>query len=633
MHTYIVQFSYDHGNGYAIVNGKSPQNIEGTLRRQSKYEHITVTSYREIEYFGNDTSLIFEGGITTYGHSAYDIAVEHGYRGTEEQWLESLKSQGGAEEAVLYIEQSLNDSQKQQARANIGAGTSSFSGDYAELSNKPDLFQNRGSINILFIGNSNMIDSIAYLPTVMNSINPNIELKVGMAYIAGSCIAQHLAYFSNVDEAHKIEITISPTSFSGNYAAGTFGYWVDENNTTYPYIKKIGDEEPRGIKGYDYRMCVSGGAWSNPEELLASQVLNAERWDLIVLQDAANNIEWSNLAKYLLPLHKTIGSSVNHTIQFGWLMSHTAANSSDLMRTQWRDLVNIAIGVMQQTGTSILFAPGTCIQNLRTIPSIAELGGDENTYHNLCADNIHLQEGIGCLGAAYTIACEILRAMGLSFEGVIGEPTRPDMAWLRAKKIPSLNPTPDPNSATNIVVGIDNTNCLIAQIAAINATKYPYRVIRPLLSVSTANRIVDRVDEFVPSPNSEGTAGQVLSLNENGNTIWTSGLPSKIPIRTASGETLSAVADTYYHFTDNVGTLAITLPVPTDRTHTASIIFTFTTGSSPAITFTTAQINGAILPIYIQDGFTFEASTTYEVKAIFNGTAWVVSALKVSLTT
>lgn len=46
---------------------------------------------------------------------------------------------GGAEYAVKYIEQRLTEQQKAQARENIGAGTSDFSGDYGDLEHKPKL--------------------------------------------------------------------------------------------------------------------------------------------------------------------------------------------------------------------------------------------------------------------------------------------------------------------------------------------------------------------------------------------------------------------------------------------------------------------------------------------------------------
>lgn len=77
------------------------------------------------------------------GKSAYQLAVDAGFEGTETQWLESLKgapgdttaadaaaeaakkaaqeAQKAAETAVLYTEQQLTDSQQEQARSNINA--------------------------------------------------------------------------------------------------------------------------------------------------------------------------------------------------------------------------------------------------------------------------------------------------------------------------------------------------------------------------------------------------------------------------------------------------------------------------------------------------------------------------------
>lgn len=44
-----------------------------------------------------------------------------------------------ADNAVKYTSQSLTDAQKEQARKNIGAGTSNFSGNYKDLADKPDI--------------------------------------------------------------------------------------------------------------------------------------------------------------------------------------------------------------------------------------------------------------------------------------------------------------------------------------------------------------------------------------------------------------------------------------------------------------------------------------------------------------
>ena len=136
-------------------------------------------------------------------------------------------------------------------------------------------------------------------------------------------------------------------------------------------------------------------------------------------------------------------------------------------------------------------------------------------------------------------------------------------------------------------------------------------------------------------PSSDMASGVQTSLGKADTALQASditGLQAKVPIQTASGASLSASADTYYRFTDSVGTLAITLPAPSDTTHITSIVFAMTTGASPAVTFTASAIGGTTPPIYAQDGFAIEASTTYEVNAIFNGVAWIIAALKISST-
>ena len=71
-------------------------------------------------------------------------------------YVSSVDGSSGAvtTNAVKTTKQALSDAQKTQARTNIGAGTSSFSGDYGDLSNKPtipsktsDLTNDSGFIN------------------------------------------------------------------------------------------------------------------------------------------------------------------------------------------------------------------------------------------------------------------------------------------------------------------------------------------------------------------------------------------------------------------------------------------------------------------------------------------------------
>ena len=86
---------------------------------------------------------------------------------------------------------------------------------------------------------------------------------------------------------------------------------------------------------------------------------------------------------------------------------------------------------------------------------------------------------------------------------------------------------------------------------------------------------------------------------------------------------LAAAAGCYYAFADSLGTFDITLPTLTDVTTVQTIVFYMTMGSAPAVTFTSEQ------PIYYHDGFELEAGKTYEVNALWNGSAWVVASVEI----
>ena len=121
------------------------------------------------------------------------------------------------------------------------------------------------------------------------------------------------------------------------------------------------------------------------------------------------------------------------------------------------------------------------------------LKSGDGAHANLLADNVHLQEGIGCLTAAYANAITILNAMGLDYKSVIGDQTRPDAEWVTEQNIPGPNLGPEETGSG--VIGITDANCLLAQIAAVNAVKYPYSVISPSVSSPYNERVVAEVGD------------------------------------------------------------------------------------------------------------------------------------------
>lgn len=98
----------------------------------------------------------------------------------------------------------------------------------------------------------------------------------------------------------------------------------------------------------------------------------------------------------------------------------------------------------------------------------------------------------------------------------------------------------------------------------------------------------------------------------------------KMGIVTTDAATLDAEVGKYYRFTADVGTLDVTLPTMTDTSHISSVVLYMTTGTSPSITFTSTH------SVLYQEGFSLDASKTYEINCLFNGAAWVLMAAEIN---
>lgn len=102
--------------------------------------------------------------------------------------------------------------------------------------------------------------------------------------------------------------------------------------------------------------------------------------------------------------------------------------------------------------------------------------------------------------------------------------------------------------------------------------------------------------------------------------------PSVVSI--ASGTTvINAEINKYYNIAGEVGTLGITLPdMSSVTTKIKSVIFNFTTGSTPAVTFTSGS------PIDYFASYEIEADASYEIDALWNGSRWIIGAAEIAVT-
>ena len=79
----------------AIINGTitQPSSISGTVDQKEQVSGVISPS---IDLEGNIMATVLKG------LSAYDLAVLHGYTGTEEEWLEYIRGKSAYELAVIH---------------------------------------------------------------------------------------------------------------------------------------------------------------------------------------------------------------------------------------------------------------------------------------------------------------------------------------------------------------------------------------------------------------------------------------------------------------------------------------------------------------------------------------------------
>lgn len=101
MNTYLISY-FNRAKtfgGYAIVVGSSAREANTILSNQGRYidEGYLIVSTRDIGFHAEKVTnnRILLEGVSPDGMSAYDLAVRAGFKGTLQQWLDSLKASGG----------------------------------------------------------------------------------------------------------------------------------------------------------------------------------------------------------------------------------------------------------------------------------------------------------------------------------------------------------------------------------------------------------------------------------------------------------------------------------------------------------------------------------------------------------
>lgn len=299
----------------------------------------------------------------------------------------------------------------------------------------------RKSLKIVFFGNSFTQDSVCYSPFILKGIAPELDLKIGIAYIGGSPLAKHCANFTGE----------SQTLGSSTIAVENYKFFKYDSSATGS----------------------AAGKWVSSNNMNVDAILANEEWDIVCFQQNSSNAGRviSDYNTYYAPFIYKLIKSLNAKIltaeykpvKVGFVLTHGIGNTVADTLANWTNVQANTEMVVNTAPISYLFAYGTSVQNLRTT-SCGLLGDDGS----LSVDKTHLQDGIGCMAANYYTCLKILEIAGID-AGIIGEQTRVDTTWLTAHKIPGQN-------LGDGVIGINDANCLLAQASAVAAMRDPYHV-------------------------------------------------------------------------------------------------------------------------------------------------------------
>ena len=302
---------------------------------------------------------------------------------------------------------------------------------FAKLTDIPQAPESKKSLKILYFGNSFTQDSVGYMPFILKGLDANIELTVGIAYTGGANLQRHYANILN---------------------------------------QAIGNVSP---SNYTYYNKYTNGAekWISSSNVSAATILADEEWDVVTFQQSSD-LAASEFNTYIAPYIYKIEhylSSYFHTkpIKIGWLLTQSRGNDSETRLSNYNGVALTARKVMELTSSTFLIPYGTAVQNLRSIPSLDALGAGGGMSY----DGQHLQEGIGCLAAAYTHTLVCLQLLGIQNRSILGENTRPNESWIIDKAIPLPN-----WDDSHTVIGITDSNCYLAQMAANLAIKKMFEV-------------------------------------------------------------------------------------------------------------------------------------------------------------
>ena len=292
-------------------------------------------------------------------------------------------------------------------------------------------YKSTQEIKILVFGSSFSYSTLGYLPAMMNSIDPDVKITMGICYDSGQTVAGHISRFDN------------QTKYT------TYSEYVPSSNV-----------------------------WSRWSATYTPQnILSRHKWDYVVIQQAcrsttepisqvetfANKIQGyiSYNTCFLFNMAQVLGANSTFPARY------TQATGEAKSAAMYQEMAAYASALNSGYIVSDILPCGTAVQNART-SSLKSLGTVGEEY--LCYDdNGHLCNGLPMMIGSITACYKLLSIVGRKPK--IWETTFvPTDAWKIQDNVP-MGVT-----SYGSCIGTTPENILLAKKCALAAIKHPFEV-------------------------------------------------------------------------------------------------------------------------------------------------------------
>ena len=315
---YITTKKYVDDNKVTSVDGLSGGTLTSPLKisggNQSTASKISLDQSANGQITDSSTSTLFgfmSSTTLTVGGNSYALALRGSgtrptYKGADLALYSDIATV--PTDYVKYTAQTLTDAQKSQARSNIGAGTSNFSGNYNDLSNKPTIpaAANNGKLTI----QKNGTDVATFGANQKDSITANITVPTKASDVNALSLDG-----GTINKSKTIKMDASANSDGANLKWGTvnsrnpyIGYASDQVDGTFVVGSLLGTNYASGL-------AIGGGSgnllWKGAKVATTNDIPNIVQstgtsTSSVMSQNATTNAISGKLDKTTYEVNKTI---------------------------------------------------------------------------------------------------------------------------------------------------------------------------------------------------------------------------------------------------------------------------------------------------------------------------------------